>query len=92
MTLKGGTADIFFDNNSYNGNVRFNISGVDRMPDGSPGVTTMATWTPSKGLNLTGKYLMPNSFHDFEQRTIKIGTKEVLHQTQVFVRPSQSFR
>ena len=92
MTLKGVTTDIFFDNNSYNGNVRFNISGVDRMPDGSQGVTTMATWTPSKGLNLTGKYLMPNSFHDFEQRTIKIGTKEVWHQTQVFVRSSQSFR
>ena len=77
MKFKGVTADIFFNNSSYNANARFNISGIDKMSDGSPDIRTMATWTPVGGLNLTGKYLMPNSFQDFEQRMVRVGTKVV---------------
>ena len=77
MEFKGITTDIFFDDQGYNGNVKFEISAVDRTSNRTPSVVTMATWPPSTGLNLTGKHLMPNSFADFEGRTIKIGTKDV---------------
>ena len=79
MKLKGVTADIFFDKQGYNGNIKFDISAVDKSINETPKVVTMATWKPSTGLNLTGKHLMPNSSADFEYRMIKIGSIDVSH-------------
>ncbi len=76
-TYKGVTSDIFFDTNGYNQNTLFVVSAVDLSKNGTPVVQTRMTWTPSSGLNLTETRLLPNSFSDLEQRTIKVATLEV---------------
>ena len=39
--------------------------------------TVMATWKPKSGLNITGRFLFPNTFKDFRNITVKIGVREV---------------
>ncbi len=84
MKLKGVTTDIHFDDHSFNGHVDFSVSAVDTFSNSTtPTVVTKATWTPVAGLQLTGRFLLPNSFSDLENRTIRIGSKEVRHLKHV---------
>ena len=75
--MKGLTNDVFFDADSYNGNLLYDITAINNMPGGVPEEVLMAIWTPSEGLNMTGKHLFPNTYSDFENITIVVGTREV---------------
>ena len=75
--MKGLTNDVFFDADGYNGNLMYDITAINNMPGGVPEEVLMAVWTPSKGLNMTGKHLFPNTYSDFENITIVVGTREV---------------
>ena len=62
----------------FNGNVEFDVSAIDRYTDTNAlKITVMAKWTQKSGLNITGRYLFPNTYKDFQKKTIKIGIREV---------------
>ena len=71
------TTDVFFDKNGYNGNLLFDITAIDSMPVKVPEEVLMATWTPTGGLNITGKHLFPDTYTNFENVTIIVGTRVV---------------
>ena len=75
--MKGLTVDIFFDADGHNGNLLYDITALNNMPGNVPEEVLMAVWTPTEGLNITGKHLFPNTYSDFEKETIIVGTRVV---------------
>ncbi len=77
VELKGLTSDVFFNRDGYNGNLLYDVTAINNMPVAIPREVLMATWTPTKGLNLTGKHMFPNTYSDFENVLVKIGSRSV---------------